>query len=140
MLGGLYDVKVSSDESGGALTIMEMLLPAGAGPPPHTHPGSETVYVLEGRLKYHIGGEVYEGGPGTSFYIDAGVVENFEPLTETRVLVVYQPGGIEGFFAEAGEEATSHEIPPPPDGPPDIERIAAIGARHGMQLQVPASG
>ena len=50
MLGGLYEVKVSSAESDGALTLMEMTMPTGMGPPPHTHPGGETVYVLEGAL------------------------------------------------------------------------------------------
>jgi quercetin dioxygenase-like cupin family protein len=39
MLGGRYTVRVSSEDSGGELTVMEMELPAGSGPPPHTHPG-----------------------------------------------------------------------------------------------------
>src|ERR1043165_9195415 len=50
MLGGLYEVKTSSKETDGAMTVMEMTLPAGAGPPPHTHPGSETVGLLAGGL------------------------------------------------------------------------------------------
>ena len=33
MLGGLYEVKVSSEESGGAVTVMQMTVPAGMGPP-----------------------------------------------------------------------------------------------------------
>src|SRR5436190_19678081 len=95
LLGGVYEVKVSSEESDGAMTIMEMLIPPGAAPPPHTHPGTETVYVLDGRLRYHIGGETFEGGPGAIFHIPEGVVENFEPLAESRILVVYKPGGSE---------------------------------------------
>src|SRR5262249_11707985 len=118
MLGGRYEVKVSSAETGGAMTIMEMWLPAGAAPPPHTHPGTETVYVLEGKLRYHIAGEVFDGAPGSIFHIPAGTLENFEPVEESRILVTYAPGGIEQFFAEAGEPATSLELPPPPDAPP----------------------
>ena len=49
-LNGLYDLKVTSNESDGALTVGELIIPAGRGPPPHTHPGGEAVYVLEGRL------------------------------------------------------------------------------------------
>ena len=139
MLGGAYEVKVSSDESGGEMTIMEMLIPPGAGPPPHTHPGTETVYVIEGKLRYNIADEVFEGGPGAVFHIPAGVVENFEPLTESRLLVVYKPGGIEKFFEEAGEPGQAGVLPPPPDGPPDIERIIAIGEKHGMSIQPPAA-
>jgi quercetin dioxygenase-like cupin family protein len=135
MLGGLYELKAGSAETDGAMTVMEMTLPAGAGPPPHMHPGSESVYVLEGTLRYHIGGEVFEGGPGSFFHIPAGVIENFEPVTDIRILVTYAPGGIEEFFAEAGEPAQRREVPPPPTEPPDLERLAAIGEKHGMQIR-----
>jgi quercetin dioxygenase-like cupin family protein len=140
MLGGLYELKVGSDETDGAVTVMEMTLPPGMGPPPHTHPCSETVYVLDGTLTYHIAGEKFEGRPGSVFRIPAGTVENFEPTGETnlRVLVTYAPGGIENFFAEAGEEAQKRELPPQSDTPPDLERMAAIGAKHGMDIQAPS--
>lgn len=139
MLGGLYEVKAASSETGGDMTVMEMTIPAGAGPPPHTHPGSESVYVLEGNLRYQIGDDVIEGGPGSFFHIPAGVVENFEPVSDIRVLVTYSPGGIEDFFAEAGEPAERHEVPPAPTEPPDIERLAAIGQKHGMEIRPPAA-
>ena len=138
MLGGLYEVKASAPETGGAMTVMEMHLPAGMGPPPHTHPGSETVYVLEGNLRYHIDGETFEGTPGSFFHIPAGVVENFEPVSDCRVLVVYAPGGVEKFFAEAGEPAARREVPPAPTEPPDLERLMAIGEKHGMEITPPA--
>src|SRR5438552_1251215 len=115
MLGGLYEVKASSDETGGQTTIMEMTIPAGMGPPPHTHSGGEAVYVLEGKIRYHIGDDVTEGGPGSFFYIPEGTWENFEPIEPSRLLVIYIPGGQEEFFADAGEPAGAHELPPPPD-------------------------
>jgi quercetin dioxygenase-like cupin family protein len=138
MLGGRYEVKVASEATNGALTVVEMWMPAGMGPPPHTHPGGESVYVLEGRLRYHIGEETIEGGPGSFFHIPEGTVEFFEPTEELRVLVTYTPGGIEGFFAEAGEPAQSPGLPPPPDAPPDVERLASIAGRYGMEIQAPA--
>jgi quercetin dioxygenase-like cupin family protein len=137
MLDSLYEVKVAGDETNGALTVMEMTMPPGMGPPPHTHPGGETVYVLEGRLRYHIGDETVEAGPGSFFYIPEGTWENFEPIDTARVLVIYTPGGIDKFFAEVGEPAQAHELPPPSESPPDIERIVAIGARHGLQMKPP---
>jgi quercetin dioxygenase-like cupin family protein len=137
MLGGLYEVKVSGAESGGAMTVMEMQVPAGMGPPPHTHPGTESVYVVEGTLRYHIGGETFDGGPGTFFHVAAGVVENFEPVTDCRLLVTYMPGGVEDFFAEAGEQAPRFELPPAPTEPPDIERLIEIGKKHGVEIKVP---
>jgi quercetin dioxygenase-like cupin family protein len=137
MLGGRYELKVSSAESDGAMTIMEMWLPAGAGPPMHTHAGTETVYVLSGRLRYNIGGETYDGAPGSIFHIPADTLEAFEPVEESRILVTYAPGGIEQFFAEAGEPAAANELPPPLDGPPDVERLASIASRYGMDIPLP---
>jgi quercetin dioxygenase-like cupin family protein len=138
MLGGRYEVKVAGEETNGALTVVEMWMPAGMGPPPHTHPGGESVYVLEGRLRYHIGDETIEGGPGSFFHIPEGTLEFFEPTEELRVLVTYTPGGIDGFFADAGEPAQSPGLPPPPDAPPDVERLASIAERYGMDIQAPA--
>jgi quercetin dioxygenase-like cupin family protein len=140
MLGGLYEVKVTAEETNGAMTIMQMTMPPGMGPPPHTHPGSETVYVLDGQLRYHIGDATHEGAAGSVFHIPAGTMERFEPTGEEplRVLVVYAPGGMERFFAEVAEPAQAREIPPPPTSPPDIDRLIEAGARHGMQIQAPA--
>jgi quercetin dioxygenase-like cupin family protein len=138
MLGGLYEVKAASAETGGALTAMEMTMPAGMGPPPHTHPGTESVYVLEGTLRYHIGDETVEAGPGSFFHISEGVLENFEPTSDVRVLVIYTPGGIDEFFAEAGEPAERREVPPAPTEPPDIERLVAIAQKYGMEMRPPA--
>jgi quercetin dioxygenase-like cupin family protein len=138
MLGGLYELKVSSEESNGAMTVMDMTIPAGMGPPPHTHPGSETVYVMEGRIRYHIDGETFDGVPGSCFHIPPEVMENFEPIEQSRILVVYAPGGIERFFAEAGEPAERFELPPPPTEPPDMERLVALGEQYGMRIGGPA--
>ncbi|WP_192809995.1 cupin domain-containing protein [Actinomadura rudentiformis] len=138
VLGGLYEVKVSSEESGGEMVVMQMTIPEGMGPPPHTHPGAETVYVLDGTLRYHIGEETVEGEPGSIFRIPAGVWENFEPTSTARVLVVYSPGAdADKFFAEAGERAPVRDLPPSAE-PPDVERLIAAAARYGIEIRSPA--
>src|SRR5436309_1561088 len=121
---------------------MEMTIPAGMGPPPHTHQGGEAVYVLEGTLRYHIGNEPVEGGPGSFFYIPEGTWERFEPVDQVRLLVIYAPGGADELFAEAGELAQQRELPPPSDTPPDFESLAAAaaGARYGMEMKPPPEG
>jgi|SRR3954452_16872338 quercetin dioxygenase-like cupin family protein len=139
MLGGLYEMKASTEETGGEAAIFEMTIPAGSGPPQHTHPGGEAVYVLEGTVRYHIEDEVHEGGPGSFFYIPAGTWENFEPTSEVRLLVIYAGGGADRFFEEAGEPAERRELPPPPDAPPDVERILASAEKHGMKMKAPVA-
>jgi quercetin dioxygenase-like cupin family protein len=139
LLGGLYEVKAAGSETGGAVTVVEVTLPPGSGPPPHTHAGGESVYVLSGKIAYHIGDDRFEGGPGAFFYIPEGVWENFEPLEESRLLVIYMPGGQEEFFAEAGEPAGERKLPPALDAPPDVGRLIAIAERYGMHMKPPAT-
>ena len=136
-LGGLYEVKVSSDETGGAATVMKMTVPAGMGPTPHTHPGLEIVHVLDGNIDAHIGDEVIAAGPGASFSYPAGTLEWFEPTTTATVLVTYIPGGIDKFFAEVGEPAATRTVPPPSDTPPDFEHVARVAEKYGMSIQPP---
>jgi hypothetical protein len=85
-------------------------------------------------LTYHIGGELFDGVPGSVFHIPAGVAENFEPTSTSQVLITYTPGGIDGFFREIGERASSRQLPPPPTSPPDTEQMASIGARYGLEF------
>jgi quercetin dioxygenase-like cupin family protein len=139
VLGGLYEIKVSSEESGGVLTLMEMTMPAGFGPPPHSHSGGEVVYVLGGTMTYHIGDESVEGTAGSVFSIAPGTLEWFEPTgTEPlHCLVTYTPGGIDEFFREIGEPAMGHTLPPPAASPPDFPAIIAAAARYGMEIKAP---
>src|SRR5439155_1124443 len=83
---------------------------------------------LEGQVRYHIGGEIHEGGPGTFFHVPPGTEEHFEAAGDkpVRLLVLYTPGGIDGFFKEIGEPAQRHELPPRSETPPDLEHIAAV--------------
>jgi mannose-6-phosphate isomerase-like protein (cupin superfamily) len=140
MLGGLYEVKVSSDESGGAVSVMEFTIPpqTAIGPPPHVHDCAEVVYVLDGRARFHTEGETHEAGPGTLLHFPAGTEETFEPVGDEplRLLIVYSPGGMDEFFREAGEPATRGEAPPQAE--PDLERLGALASKHGLELRVPA--
>ena len=138
VLGGRYEVKAAGEETNGGLTVMEMTIPAGMGPPPHTYPGAEAVYVLDGTLRYHIDEETVEGGPGSFFDIPQGIWENFEPTETVRLLVIYTPGGIDKFFTEVGEQAQVCKVPPASASPPDLEPIMAAASRYGMEMRPPA--
>jgi quercetin dioxygenase-like cupin family protein len=135
VLNGFYEVKVSGEETNGEMTVMEMIVRRGWGPPPHVHPGSETVYVLDGTVRYHIGERAIDGRPGSLFSIPEGVWERYEPTTDTaRLLITYAPGGIENFFEEVGQPAQRRELPPLSEEQPDISRFIEIAKRHGIDM------
>ena len=135
-LNGLYELKVTDSETDGSLTVGEITVPAGWGPPPHTHTGAEAVYVLEGRIRYHIGDDTVDGGPGDFFYLPEGTWENFEPTETTKMLVFWMQQGMSQFFEEAGEPAERRELPPETE--PDLERIVALSEKYGMEMRPPA--
>jgi steroid delta-isomerase-like uncharacterized protein len=138
LMGGLYEIKAAGAETGGKVTVTEITVPAGKehAPPPHTHPGPELVYILDGTVRMHIDGQTLDGAPGSFFYIPEGVTETFEPTSTVRLLFTYLPGGLDKFFAEVGEPATVREIPPPSDTPPDLDAIVTAARRYGVQMQV----
>jgi quercetin dioxygenase-like cupin family protein len=137
LLGGLYEILVAGEESGGKVTVMRMTAPAGTAAPPHTHPGDETMYVLDGEVDVHIGDDVVHAKAGASFYFPAGTREFFEAVTQATVLATYLPGGIDKFFAEVGEPALTRDVPPPSDQAPDFERIVRVAAQYGMNIEAP---
>jgi quercetin dioxygenase-like cupin family protein len=44
--------------------------------PPHSHPGEEIIYVLQGTLEYRVAGRPVTLGPGGVLFIPAGTVHS----------------------------------------------------------------
>jgi quercetin dioxygenase-like cupin family protein len=66
----------------------------GKGALPHAHPGIEQVcYLLAGRARAEVGGEVCELEPGDSCYFPADMPHTFIVISDepVRVLVIYTP-------------------------------------------------
>jgi quercetin dioxygenase-like cupin family protein len=139
MLGGLYEVLLSSDETNGAATVMQMTMRKGMGPPLHIHHGvTETVYVVDGTVRGEFDGKTVDAGPGSLFRFPAETLERMDPTSDARVVITYEPGGIDKFFAEAGEPAKRREMPPAPTSPPDVARLSQVAARYGIEMKQPA--
>lgn len=141
LLGDLYVFKVDSEQSRGEFALWETLAPVGhAGPPPHRHlREDETFMVLEGELEVHVGDETHRAQAGSVVHVPRGAVHFFRNTSPepARFLVMVTPGGFERFFKEVGEEALDRETAPLPAGPPDVERLMAIAARHHCEILPP---
>jgi hypothetical protein len=70
--------------------------------------------------------------------VPRGTLHRFENVSETpsRILVMFTPGGIEGFFFEAGVPVVEGEAAPPL-GPEEIERSREAAGRYGLDVQWP---
>jgi quercetin dioxygenase-like cupin family protein len=102
------DIHVRSEDSAGAVGIVEVTAPAGwDGPPLHHHDFDEAFYVLEGRPTFQVGEEIAERGPGDVVFAPRGAIHTLANLGDApaRYLLVCTPGGFERRF-EPHEERT----------------------------------
>lgn len=130
-------VRVPAAMTNGSTTIVEHTLAAGTlGSPLHRHSREdETSYVLEGVLSVQVGDEVLSAGPGEIVVKPRGEFHAFWNAGEMplRFLEVISPGGFEAYFAELARIV-------PPNGPPDMGEISALGARFGLEFDFGSIG
>ena len=77
--------------NGEALTLAQITLAAGAVVPEHEHPNEQIATVVSGRLRFVVGGDEREVGPGESVLITGGVPHRVEVLEDAVVLDVFAP-------------------------------------------------
>jgi len=53
---------------------------------PHSHPFEQAVYIVQGKVRFHVGDEVFEGGPGSLIRIPPNVEHYAEPFGGEPVL------------------------------------------------------
>jgi quercetin dioxygenase-like cupin family protein len=123
-------VLLDGERTGGRLTMWLEVTPPGSGPPPHYHSSEdEAFHVIEGRVAFLLNGEWHELGPGGAAFMPRGVVHTFKNVGDqpARMLISATPSGFEKFFACCADEFAS-------PGGPDMWRITAIGAEHGIHF------
>lgn len=140
---GLMQIKLFGDTMGGHYSLIEVCAPQGPGAGPHTHSREEeTFYVLKGVLRFTVGEDTVEAREGDLVVAPRGIRHSFDIIGTgvNRFLQISSPGGDEYYFKEYGIPASSLTTPPNP-GPPDLQRMAAIAAKYGVEVhRPPASG
>lgn len=134
--GTLGTVKAGAESTGGSLGLVEQLAPRGSGSPLHVHTREdEWFYVIEGELTFWVGGEVIVAPAGSFVFGPRNIPHTFVVSSnQAKFLLGTNPGGFENFMAAAGEPAERLEVPPPADGPPDIEALTALASTFGIEI------
>ena len=105
-IGGDMAVVARGDQTKGALTAVDVVVPPGEGPPLHVHTREdESIYVLEGDLRIKLEDELSATPPGSFVFIPRGVAHSFQNVGEEpgRILVTFAPAGMEAFFDRLSE-------------------------------------
>lgn len=91
--------------------------------------------IHEGRISFTAEGETRIVRPGDSVFVPRGTAHSYvnDGGGTARMLAVYTPAGMEGWFREVCTPVTDPTQPPPPVTPELIERMLEAGPRHNVE-------
>jgi mannose-6-phosphate isomerase-like protein (cupin superfamily) len=120
-------LKASSDDTGGAFTLLEADEPPGFGPPMHIHhDAAEAFYVVAGEYRIFVGEDEFACPAGSFIYIPAGTPHGFQVgAVPSWKLNLYAPAAMVGYFDELSAALAR--------GAAEAE-LAGIAERHGMEI------
>lgn len=126
---------VEGEDSNGSSAIFEVELPAGSNvPAPDSHDAyEETMYGLEGTVRWSVEGTHHSVGPGQHVCIKRGEVHAFvnDSGEFAKQLGVITPAAIgPQFFRDMAEVVNAGQ-------PPDRAAIGAVMRRHGLTPAAP---
>jgi quercetin dioxygenase-like cupin family protein len=121
-------VLLRSEQTAGALSVIELSSPAGAaGPHLHRHDFDETFYVLEGELTFQLGEELFTRRAGELAFAPRNVAHTYANHSEApaRALLVCTPAGFERYFARLTAEREG--VDPPDWALQPIPEVVRVG-------------
>jgi quercetin dioxygenase-like cupin family protein len=118
-LGELLTMYATAEQTGGAFSLMEELLPRGAEPPPHVHRREdESFFVLDGELTVRVGDQTFAAKPGSFVYCPRDVPHLLTVETErVRMLTLCTPGGWRGCSSSSANRRRPGSRPPATGNP-----------------------
>jgi quercetin dioxygenase-like cupin family protein len=134
--GSLAVIKATAADTGGQMTIVEVTEPPRAEAPLHVHHREdEAFWVLDGDVMFEVGDSTIEAHAGDYAFGPRDIPHRYRVGDAgCRMLFICMPAGFEDLVIAMSEPAASRTLPPPPEGEPDWERIAAIAKAHGAEL------
>ena len=134
--GDRYTFLVTGEESGGSMFALDCLVGAGGGPPPHRHLAEdELFYVFDGTLSFTAGETTRAVSAGESVFVPRGTTHAYRNVADedVRMVAVYTPAGMEGWFREVCTPVDHEAASPPPVTPELIERMLEAGPRYNVE-------
>ena len=138
----LFEHLVSAEQSDGRLGMSLVTQPPGVATPLHRHTHeAEALFLLEGRITYRTGDDVFELEDGAFLFLPQGLPHAFRIRGDrpARFLALTVPGGLMGLYDEVGVPATQMRLPGD-DGRSFDEEVARwneVGPRYGLEVVGP---
>jgi len=108
---GVFTVRISAEQTGGQLSVVESVLEPGAvGAAPHVHHGHEEYFLITaGEVTFDLESSVETVGMGGAVAVPRGRPHGFRNAGSepARILGLFTPGGYENYFREVAAVAAS---------------------------------
>lgn len=129
-------------EQSGRLGVALVTQPPGVATPLHRHDKeAEAFYVLEGRLDYQAGEELFELYEGCFIHLPTGLPHAFRIRGESpaRFLALTAPAGLLHLYDEVGLPASELRLPGADGLAPEVEipKWMEVGPRYGLTVVGP---
>lgn len=124
------DLKISSKDTDGQLSVFEYTGLGKVGPMLHIHMYQDEIFtVIEGEYRFVVGGETYILKPGQTIFLPRNVAHSWIQLTDKGKLIYFlQPAGkMEEFFSYMNSLTER----------PSESEMDRIHKEHGMKVVGP---
>jgi mannose-6-phosphate isomerase-like protein (cupin superfamily) len=134
--GDMYTCLVTGEESGGALFALDCLVGVGGGPPKHCHNAEDELFsITAGSITFTAGDVTLEVSAGDSVFVPRGTPHAYtnKGPEAARMIAVYTPAGMEGWFREVYAEVEDPTGPPPPVTEAMLSAMHEAGPRYNIE-------
>lgn len=134
-MNALVRIRLSKAESAAGISVLEHLMRQDFEVPAHRHDEDESFYILEGRLQFHLEGQLRELATGDVLHAGRGMVHAFRVLSPTARFLTVTTGSFEDMVRAASTPAQRLELPPQkPLTDTDLASLAALCREHGIEF------
>ena len=131
-------IKAGRAETGGALSLVEQLIPAGFESPWHVHHDEdESFYIIDGQVTVVVEDRVVTLGAGDYAFGPRGIAHGFRVTGagDARLLLMTTGGAFAQFIHESSDPADDPTIGSPAES--DLGRLLAAAERNGISILGP---
>lgn len=141
-MSSLFEHLVEGGATDGRLGVALVTQPPGVATPLHRHTKeAEAFFLVEGRMSYQAGDDLFELYDGCFIYLPKDLPHAFRIRGDrpARILALTMPAGLLQLYDEVGLPAAEHRLPYD-DGQPlevEIPRWLEVSPRYGLEVVGP---
>jgi mannose-6-phosphate isomerase-like protein (cupin superfamily) len=123
-MGILWTMLATAEDTNGAYSCIEELIPRGPSAAPHIHEAAdESFYIIEGEMTFFIEDRPIKATAGSFVAVPRGTKHAFQIDSETvRLTNTYVPAGFEQIIMVTTVPAQARTLPPASMPLPDLEQ------------------